>query len=119
MRVPRPRGTTPISRGGLLFPDLKQDVHGTLTGNFSKWWGHHARARGVTDRRKVFHSFRHGFKEACRAAQVGEEVHDALTGHSGGGVGRKYGCMPLSVKANAIRELSYEGLDLSVLWAEL
>ena len=50
--------------GGLLFPDLKPDVHGTLTGNWSKWWGHHARRRGVTDRRKVFHSFRHGFKQA-------------------------------------------------------
>jgi hypothetical protein len=27
----------------------------------------------------------------CRDAGIGEELHDALTGHSGGGVGRSYG----------------------------
>ncbi len=26
-----------------------------------------------------------------RGAGIGEELHDALTGHSGGGVGRSYG----------------------------
>ncbi len=98
----------------LMFPDLKPDVHGTLTGNFSKWWGHHARRRGVTDRRKVFHSFRHGLKEACRVAGVSEEVHDALTGHSGGGVGRSYGGVPLGVKAREIAKVRYP-LDLSHL----
>jgi integrase len=100
------------SGGGLLFPELKPDPHGVLTGNFSKWWGHHRRKRGVRDRRKVFHSFRHGFKEACRAAGVGEEVHDALTGHTGGGVGRTYGGVPLDLKAKEIVKVKYEGLEL-------
>lgn len=27
----------------------------------------------------------------CRDAEIGEELHDALTGHSGGGIGRSYG----------------------------
>ena len=40
---------------------------------------------------KVFHSFRHTFKRMCRDAGIGEELYDALTGHSGGGVGRRYG----------------------------
>jgi len=31
---------------------------------------------------KVFHSFRHGFKDALRAGRLGEDVIDALTGHS-------------------------------------
>ena len=39
----------------------------------------------------MFHSFRHTFKRMCRDAKIGEELHDALTGHSGGGVGRGYG----------------------------
>ena len=39
----------------------------------------------------MFHSFRHGFKDALRAAGVSEDLNDALTGHSGGGVGRSYG----------------------------
>lgn len=40
---------------------------------------------------KTFHSFRHTFKRACREAGLSEEVHNALTGHAGGGVGRRYG----------------------------
>ncbi len=98
-----------------MFPDLKPDVHGTLTGNFSKWWRRYARQVGVTDPRKVFHSFRHAFKDACRAARVTEEVHDALTGHAGGGVGRSYGSgVPLEVLAEGVGKVRYD-LDLSHL----
>ena len=43
------------------------------------------------DPAKTFHSFRHTFKRACREAGLGEEIDNALTGHSGGGVGRSYG----------------------------
>lgn len=39
---------------------------------------------GIEDRAKVFHSFRHSFKGMARDARLGKEVHDALTGHSGG-----------------------------------
>jgi len=47
---------------------------------------------GITDRRKVFHSFRHSFKRMARDAGIPEEMHDALTGHAGGGgVGKSYG----------------------------
>jgi hypothetical protein len=35
----------------------------------------------------VFHSFRHSFKDACRRAAIPEEIHDAITRHSGGGGG--------------------------------
>lgn len=41
---------------------------------------------------KVFHSFRHTFKRMARDADLTEETHDALTGHTGeGGSGRSYG----------------------------
>ncbi len=101
----------------LLFPDLKGDNKGHATGNWSKWWGRYARAIGITDGRKVFHSFRHGFKDACRAARIEEEVHDALTGHSDGGVGRSYGGngVPLAVLSEAMAKITYKGLDLSHL----
>ncbi len=74
-----------------LFPELKADRFGKWTGNFSKWWGRWARKLGVQDRRKVFHSFRHGFKIACRRGDIKEEIHDLMTGHRGGSVGRDYG----------------------------
>lgn len=84
-----------------LFPALALDHDGRRGGNFGKWWGRWLRSpegAGITDRRKVFHSFRHGFKTLCREAGVPEEIHDALTGHAGGsgGVGRSYGAMPLA-----------------------
>jgi integrase len=102
--------------GKVFFPDLKPDSIGNLTGNLSKWYGWHVRKLGITDPRKVFHSFRHTFKDACRAARITEEVHDALTGHSGGGVGRTYGGgVPLDVKADEIAKITYDGLDHSNL----
>jgi len=73
-----------------VFPNLK--LHeGKWTIYFSKWWGRQRKRFGILDSRKCFHSFRHAFKDACRAAGVPEDIHDALTGHSNGSVGRSYG----------------------------
>lgn len=64
-----------------------------LSARWSKWFGRYVRKIvGITDRAKVFHSFRHTFKRMTRDAGLPEEMHDALTGHAGrGGVGRSYG----------------------------
>nr|WP_157033529.1 site-specific integrase [Belnapia moabensis] len=40
---------------------------------------------------KVFHEFRHTFKDGCRDGGVAEEFHDRLTGHTAKSVGRTYG----------------------------
>ncbi len=39
---------------------------------------------------------------------MSEEVHDALTGHSNGSVGRGYGAVPLSTKAKAVNKIRYD-----------
>src|SRR5437763_17084651 len=65
-------------------------VSGQITGNWSKWWARYTADLGITNPRKVFHSFRHTFKRACRAARIEEELHDALTGHTSASVGRRY-----------------------------
>jgi integrase len=94
-----------------LFPDLVQAVNGSRSGNWSKWWGRYARAViGIEDPRKVFHSLRHSLKTACRAAQIPEEIHDALTGHSSGKVGRGYGSHPLPTLRRAINKIRYPKL---------
>ncbi len=99
-----------------LFPELRPDDHGQVTGNWSRWWGRYARRNGLTDVRKVFHSFRHTFKSACREAALGKEIHDAITGHSSGDVGDAYGeGYPVSVLGYEIAKVSYPGLDLSHL----
>ncbi|WP_088561353.1 site-specific integrase [Arboricoccus pini] len=93
-----------------LFPELQPDVFGKWTGNWSKWWGRYSRQHGMTDPRKVFHSFRHAFKDACRDADIPREVHDALTGHSEGrNEGEGYGTgFSLKRLHEAICKLSYK-----------
>lgn len=56
---------------------------------------------------------RHTFKDACRRAGIAEEVHDALTGHSNGSVGRSYGLgVSLTVLAEAMETVSYPGVTV-------
>lgn len=98
---------------GRLFPELKEDTQKTLTGNWSKWFGRYLRETvGITDKRKVFHSFRHTFKDACRAAAIPTEQHNALTGHSDGTVASDYGGeFPLKVLSDAIKRITYPTLE--------
>lgn len=92
---------------------MKPGPHGKLTGAFSKWWARFTDDLGVTDPLKTFHSLRHCFKDACRAARLSEEVHDALTGHVSGAVGRTYGRgVPLPVLADAVAKVTYPGTGL-------
>lgn len=76
-----------------LWPDVEAEGERTRSSAWSKWFGRYLRSTcGITDKTKVFHSFRHAFKRMTRDAEISEEMHDALTGHSGGGgVGRMYG----------------------------
>jgi integrase len=112
-----------LAKSGRLFPDLQQDQFDKWTGNFSKWWGRWARGLGIADRRKVFHSFRHTFKAACRRAGIQEEVHDLLTGHQGAGVGRSYGRAEdysdglVATLAEALRKVEYKDAGLSIVKA--
>ena len=97
-----------------LFPGLKPDSKGILTVGFSKQFGYHLRVRlKITDKRKTFHSFRHTFKDACRAAGIENVISDALQGHSSGTVSGTYGSgYPLPILAAAMAKVHYPGLDL-------
>ncbi len=105
-----------------LFPLLKPGPHGGYGEGWSKWFGRYIRALGIKNKDRVFHSLRHGFKDALRAAKVSEDVNDALTGHAGGNpVARRYGAkdmvrrFTLPVLAEAVSKASYPGLDLTRL----
>jgi len=104
-----------------LFPQLVHDSKGVYSGSWSKWWSRYARQTiGINTGRKVFHSFRHAFKDACREAGISEEVSDALTGHTGGGVGRKYGNehYPLGPLVRALFLIDYPGVKVPVIECE-
>jgi integrase len=96
-----------------VFPDLRATSYGSLTAAWSKYWGRHARTEcGISDPRKTFHSFRHGWKDAARAAGMSEEHHDAITGHANGSVGRSYGRgVPLKVLAESMAKVRYVGAN--------
>ena len=104
--------------GGWLFPDLKPNPRGRRGGYFSNFFSIYLRTRlGLRDPRTVFHSFRHTFKDACRAAGIEEAVHDALTGHTTPGAGRRYGdeLYPLAPLFAAMQRVHIAGLDLGHL----
>jgi integrase len=108
-----------------LFPKLTPGPKGGFGEAFSKWFGRYKRDLGIDNPSSVFHSFRHGFKDALRAAGVNEDVNDALTGHSGGNsVARGYGWKDMVRRfgfptlAVAVEKVEYPGLDLTaLLWA--
>jgi integrase len=98
-----------------VFHNLAPSVDGKEGGNFSKWFGRYLRDRCmVKDKRMVFHSFRHFFKEAMREVEIPKEINDALTGHESGDVGDKYGgdLYPLRPLVNAIARYKVPGLVL-------
>ena len=95
-----------------LFDKLEPDVRGRESGNWLKWFGKYLRSVcGVTDTRMVFHSFRHTFKDAARASMQ-EPESDAITGHSSGKVGRRYGGLtyPLAPLVDAMARYRIPGL---------
>jgi integrase len=105
-----------------LFPEIApQSKHGAT--DWSKWFSGYIRALGITDRNKVFHTFRHGFIDALRAAGVDDEVKRALVGHSRKGSAhdaygakdmlRRFGWAQLS---QAVAGITYPDLDLSHLY---
>lgn len=75
-----------------LFPGVDSVVANQVAAAWSKWFGRWLRVKaGIEDKRKVFHSFRHTFKDLSRDAEIPEETHDAFTGHRGVAVSRRYG----------------------------
>lgn len=61
---------------------------------------------------KVFHSFRHTFKDLCRNAGIPRDLHQALTGHAKQTVGDTYGTgFSIETKASEIARIS---LDIEI-----
>lgn len=94
-----------------LWPDLAAP-------SFSKWFNRSLEKAGIDEPGKVFHSFRHTFKDLARDAGIPEDMHDALTGHSGGGVGRSYGRgASLRTKKEAIDRITIPKALEGLAWA--
>lgn len=78
------------SRKGRLLPLVKCSNE-IVSKAYSQWFGRHLSSLGITSGAKVFHSFRHLFKDLCRNAGLDDSTIDQICGHEPGTVGGRYG----------------------------
>jgi integrase len=99
---------------GRVFPELKPNVYGRLTAKWGEWFGRYLRTVcGITDKRKVFHSFRHTFKDYARRARMPEGVQRQIMGHAGKDVADDYGSgYDLHSLAEAMASYRVPGLEI-------
>lgn len=97
-----------------LWPELRPDKFGYTSVHFSKWFARYLAACGAAKPRTCFHSFRHCFRDALRAARVDRDIAHALggwTSASGGGgnaVADAYGAgYPVAVLSEALNRITY------------
>lgn len=74
-----------------LFPELKEGPNGGYSHDLSRWFGRHLGKIGLDDPSLVFHSFRHGFRDAGARARIQDATIDALGGWKTPGIGAGYG----------------------------
>lgn len=102
-----------VGEGDRLFQDIEigPAVHRHLYA--SKVFNRLLHVAGVKDRRKVWHSLRHSFEQACRDSRVDSAIMDQLQGHSQRGMRGVYGeGYALHALHDGIQSIRYEGLDL-------
>ena len=87
---------------------------GISSGAYSKHFGRLLDSVGITDKKLVFHSFRHTFTDALRAAKVTEPIAKALIGHSDGTVTGQYGSgYQVDVLFEELKRVNFPGLVLT------
>ncbi|WP_426613173.1 hypothetical protein [Bradyrhizobium sp. McL0616] len=103
-----------------LFPSVSPDKGRAGIPAWSQWFGRYLRAAGVTNRAKVFHSFRHTVKDALRRGRADHEMREALVGHAqASSVSWGYGAPEMLARfgaaglSDAVNRITYPGLDLS------
>jgi integrase len=100
--------------GSRLFPDISIGPETQRHRHASKMFNKLLTSAGVKGPKKVWHSLRHSFEQACRDSRVDSAVMDQLQGHSQKGMRGSYGDgYKLPELNEGIRSIRYSGLDLS------
>lgn len=106
-------------QSGRVFPEIKKGADGYHSHHFSKWWGRHAKQIGFKSTRTAFHSFRHNFLDALRAAEAPEYLNKVLAGHSDSSVHGQYGGGPtLGQLKDAIDKVAYPVNITDLVWSK-
>ena len=96
-----------------LFPDLIANSVGKRTQAASQRANRIIDRYVSDDRRLVFHSFRHTFKQRGGTARISDRILDQLCGHSPTTVGQKYGQgQPLWVLSEELHKIDFDCLDI-------
>jgi integrase len=99
-----------------LFPELPKGKDGYFSGGFSKSFSRYLERIGIKTKKTSFHSLRHTFEDACRAATINGEIMDALQGHAEGGQRDRYGSgYPIGILNDALQRISYPSVDMTRL----
>jgi integrase len=102
-------------QAGRVFPGLKAVGIGLkLTDKVGQWFSRYKQDCGITDKAKVFHSFRHTWKTHAVDAGIPERVCRQFQGHEGKDAADKYGAAPsMRVMVDAIASYRVPGLVIS------
>ena len=88
---------------GGLFPEMKPDARGFMSGVPSKFFQGYFRAIGIKDDHSVnFHSFRHGIADAFRRAGFLDEEFGMLLGHVKATTTQRYGIVSQGAMASRV-----------------
>lgn len=113
------------SKGDIrMFPETKVRSKTNRAGTTaSRWFGRYLDRRGITTKKKVFHSFRHTFINALKQKKVHLALAQELAGHQGDSV--TYGLYGKGLKSQTqfeiLQDLNF-GIDFSPLkneWQKL
>jgi integrase len=102
-----------VKPGHRLFPDIEIGPANQRHRHASKLFNRLLSKAGIKTEKKVWHSLRHTFEQACRDSRVDSAVMDQLQGHSQGVrevYGSSYGLIALN---DGIQSVAYKGLDLA------
>jgi len=100
--------------GSRLFPDIAIGPTTQRHRHASKMFNKLLASAGIKGPKKVWHSLRHSFEQACRDSRVDSAVMDQLQGHSQKGMRGNYGeGYKLPELNDGIQSLRYGELDLS------
>jgi integrase len=94
--------------GSKLFPKVRPDSRGRWSGRVSNWFGEYRKRLGIGERWIDFHAFRATWKTAARGVKLPEDLHDAITGHANGSVGRTYGGIPIAQLKAAVDQVDFD-----------
>lgn len=102
-----------VDQGSRLFSDIKIGPAIRRHMHASKAFNKLLFVAGVKSKRKVWHSLRHSFEQACRDSRVDAAIMDQLQGHAQRGMRAVYGeRYKLAVLNEGIQSIRYQGLVL-------